>query len=130
MSSDLAPNYKPPIDEKDFANLTPPTDTQQSTSSYGFSHTMFRVKDPKLSIDFYVRILGMTVIRIMPVPEAKFTNYFLCYPQTEVPADPQEKKTWLWRQQGVLELCHNYGTELQPEFKHKTGNEPEFKGLG
>lgn len=41
-----------------------------------------------------------------------------------------EKHSWLWRQQGILELCHNWQTEQQPDFKYCTGNEPEHKGFG
>jgi lactoylglutathione lyase len=68
------------------------------------------------------------------MPAGKFTNYFLCYPQSAVPdRDNQDAVVnWLWQQQGILELCHNWGTEL-PEsgFEgYKSGNEPEHKGFG
>ena len=52
------------------------------------------------------------------------------FPQSPIPSDPQEKQRWLWNQQGLLELCHNWGTESDPNFKHCTGNEKEHKGFG
>lgn len=72
----------------------------------------------------------MTLIHIMPIEAGKFTNYFLCYPQSPIPEDPKEKFSWLWRQQGVLELCHNWNTENDPNFKYFNGNEREHKGFG
>lgn len=60
-----------------------------------------------------------------------FVSYFLVYaPQGAVPTDAAAKSTWLWNQQGVLELCHNWGTENDAAFKHCSGNEPEHKGFG
>ena len=127
--SSLPENYQPP-DPKSL----PSSPTDAETASYGFSHTMIRIKDPKVSLDFYTRILGMTLVRVMSMPAGKFTNYFLCYPQSPVPdRDNQDAVVnWLWQQQGILELCHNWGTEL-PEsgFEgYKSGNEPEHKGFG
>lgn len=129
MSNLIDENYYPPIiDYLSFNEKDP------KTSSYGFSHTMIRIKDPKVSLDFYTRILGMTLIRIMSMPNGKFTNYFLCYPQSPVPSRSNENQlmNWLWQQQGILELCHNWGTELESmNFQgYKSGNEPEHKGFG
>ena len=95
---------------------------------------MFRVKDPQVSLEFYTRVLGMTLVRVMNMPSGKFSNYFLCYPQSTVPepGDEQRLNNWLWQQQGILELCHNWGTELPAsDFQgYKSGNEAEHKGFG
>lgn len=64
--SDLPSDYKPPIDEKEFST-GPTEETLAATKAYGLSHTMFRIKDPKKSLDFYTRIIGMTLVRIMPM---------------------------------------------------------------
>ena len=54
----------------------------------------------------------------------------LLFPQSAVPSEQSAKTRWLWNQQGILELCHNWGTENDPNFKHCSGNEKEHKGFG
>ena len=48
-------------------------------ASRGFTlnHTMLRVKDPAVSLDFYSRVMGMRVLRKLDFPEMKFSLYFL-----------------------------------------------------
>lgn len=59
-------------------------------------HTMIRVTDLEKSIDFYTRILGMTLLRKKDYPEGKFTLAFVGYgPETE---------------EAVIELTHNWET--------------------
>ncbi|CCE63004.1 hypothetical protein TPHA_0D03690 [Tetrapisispora phaffii CBS 4417] len=95
----------------------------QSPQNLGpkLNHTMYRIKDPKQSVDFYTNVLGMKLIRTFDVPTAKFTNYFFSYKETEGEG---------WRTtEGVVELCHNYGTEDDPDFHYHTGNaEPQGYG--
>lgn len=31
---------------------------------------------------------------------------------------------------GIVEICHNWGTENDASFKYHSGNEPEHKGFG
>lgn len=45
-------------------------------STWKLNHTMIRVKDPQKSIDYY-KLLGLSLIRKFPNPEAKFDLYFL-----------------------------------------------------
>ena len=49
----------------------------QETQSYVCNQTMIRIKDPKVSLDFYTRIIGMKLYRKLDFPEMKFTLYFL-----------------------------------------------------
>jgi lactoylglutathione lyase len=42
-------------------------------------HTMIRVGDLQRSVDFYTRIMGMTLLRQVDMPEQKYTVAFLGY---------------------------------------------------
>ncbi len=60
-------------------------------------HTMLRVGDLDRSLDFYTRILGMTLLRRNDYPEGKFTLAFVGFgPETE---------------QAVIELTYNWGVD-------------------
>ncbi len=60
-------------------------------------HTMLRVGDLDKSLDFYTRILGMTLLRRNDYPEGKFTLAFVGYgPESE---------------QAVIELTYNWGVD-------------------
>ncbi len=60
-------------------------------------HTMIRVIDLKKSIQFYIDVLGMTLLRQKDYPEGKFTLAFVGYGNE---AD-----------ESVIELTHNWDTE-------------------
>ncbi len=47
--------------------------------NFRIDHTMLRVSDLDKTLDFYVRILGMKVLRQNEYPEGKFTNTFIGY---------------------------------------------------
>ncbi|MEN9880450.1 MAG: lactoylglutathione lyase [Pseudomonadota bacterium] len=70
-------------------------------------HTMLRVGDLDKSIDFYTRILGMTLLRRNDYPDGKFTLAFVGYgPESE---------------HAVIELTYNWGVdqyELGTAFGH------------
>ena len=60
-------------------------------------HTMLRVGDLDKSLDFYTRVLGMTLLRRTDYPEGKFTLAFVGYgPESE---------------QAVIELTYNWGVD-------------------
>ncbi|MGB6053927.1 MAG: lactoylglutathione lyase [Burkholderiaceae bacterium] len=58
-------------------------------------HTMLRVGDLQRSIDFYTRVLGMTLLRTSENPEYKYTLAFLGYG-----SNPEHAE---------LELTYNHG---------------------
>ncbi len=60
-------------------------------------HTMIRVGHLQRSIDFYVNVLGMTLLRQKDYPEGRFTLAFLGY------GDEKENT--------AIELTHNWDTE-------------------
>ncbi len=55
------------------------TEKTLTKPDFRLDHTMLRVKDLELSLDFYTRILGMTVHRKTEYPEGRFTNTFVGY---------------------------------------------------
>ena len=132
--SSLPADYQPP--SADSLPKGPSATALQATREYALSHTMYRIKDPRVSIPFYTETLGMSLISRSDSQGGKFTNYFLLsvlhtslgyrhlvsrstsshllshsprrYPQSPVPEDEEAKKSWLWSQQGIIELCHNW----------------------
>jgi lactoylglutathione lyase len=95
-----------------------------ATRGFVFNHSMLRVKDPEVSLAFYTRVLGMRVLRKLDFPEMKFSLYFLAKLEDkgDVPQDAGERTQWVFRQQGILEFTHNWGTEDQPGFHYHDGN--------
>ncbi|GAB3373461.1 lactoylglutathione lyase [Azotobacter armeniacus] len=70
-------------------------------------HTMIRVTDLDKSIDFYTRILGMSLLRRLDYPDGKFTLAFVGYGK-------EEENT-------VIELTYNWNVdkyELGTAFGH------------
>ncbi len=64
------------------------------TSTGRLLHTMIRVIDLEKSLDFYTRLLGMTLLRRTDYPSGRFTLAFVGYDQEAVGA--------------VIELTHNW----------------------
>ena len=60
-------------------------------------HTMLRVGDLQRSIDFYTRVLGMTLLRTTDRPDQKYSLAFVGYGDEARGA--------------VLELTYNYGVD-------------------
>jgi len=85
-----------------------------------FNHTMIRVKDPKVSLQFYTEILGMDLLSEKNMGD--FTLYFLGYGQNTGSLTERE---------GILELTHNHGTEKDPSFQgYASGNTEPGRGFG
>ncbi len=77
------------------------------STDWRFLHTMIRVGDLDRSIDFYTRLLGMTLLRRTDYPEGRFTLAFVGY-------GGEADHT-------VIELTHNWDTagyELGTGFGH------------
>jgi lactoylglutathione lyase len=91
---------------------------------FTFNHSMLRVKDPAVSLDFYSRVLGMRVLRKLDFPEMKFSLYFLAQADlaSEAPTDTAERTAWTFAQRGILEFTHNWGTESDEGFRYHDGN--------
>lgn len=65
--------------------------------SWRMLHTMIRVGNLDRSIDFYTRLLGMTLLRRTDYPEGRFTLAFVGYGE-------EASNT-------VIELTHNWDSE-------------------
>ncbi|XP_064622399.1 lactoylglutathione lyase-like [Lineus longissimus] len=101
-----------------------------STKEFIFQQTMFRIKDPKKSLDFYTRVLGMRLLKKVDFPDMKFSLFFMGFVDAnEMPTDHDECIKWLFQQKATLELTHNWGTETDEKFKCHSGN-IEPKGFG
>jgi lactoylglutathione lyase len=100
-------------------------DAAPQTRGFTLNHSMLRIKDPKVSLDFYSRVFGMRVLRKLDFPEMKFSLYFLHRPaegEAPPPEDAGERTAWTFSQRGILELTHNWGTEDDPAFRYHDGN--------
>lgn len=72
---------------------------------FRLDHIMIRVSDLEKSLDFYIRIMGMKILRQNEYSQGRFTNTFIGY-------GPENATT-------TLELTYNWDT-----------NEPYEKGAG
>ncbi len=103
-----------------------------ATNGFTFNHTMLRVKDPVKSLSFYTGVLGMTLLAIKKFPEMGFDLYFLAKltddERQNLPAG-DDLAIYAFRQRGILELTHNYGTETKDDFSYHDGN-AEPQGFG
>ena len=106
---------------------TPPAQTR----GFRLNHSMLRVKDPERSLAYYSHIFGMRLLRKLDFPEMQFSLYFLARLEDgEVPPeDTAERTVWTFRQRGILELTHNWGSEDRDDFSYHDGN-AEPQGFG
>ena len=102
------------------------------TSGFTFNHTMLRVKDPAKSLEFYTGVLGMTLLAVKKFPEMGFDLYFLAKltdSERENLPSGADLEIFAFRQRGILELTHNYGTETKADFSYHDGNQ-DPQGFG
>ncbi|EOR00764.1 Lactoylglutathione lyase [Wallemia ichthyophaga EXF-994] len=94
------------------------------TSGFQFNHTMYRVKNYKASLDFYTRILGMSLLDSFEGGD--FTLFFLAF---DGAGSESERKASKFSREGVLELTYNHGTESQ-DVTYANGNTEPYRGFG
>ncbi|XP_054813688.1 lactoylglutathione lyase [Prosopis cineraria] len=103
----------------------------EATKGYFMQQTMFRIKDPKVSLDFYSRVLGMSLLKRLDFPDMKFSLYFLGYEDlATAPSNSVDRTVWTFAQKATIELTHNWGTESDPEFKGYHNGNSEPRGFG
>ncbi|CAL8080975.1 unnamed protein product [Orchesella dallaii] len=117
----MAEEVKLPLTDEEAEAICASKDA--ATQDFMFQQTMYRIKDPRRSLEFYTKVLGMTLLVKKDFPAAKFSLYFMGYePKEDVPKDPSERATWAMTRKATLELTHNWGTEYNPEQSYNIGN--------
>lgn len=100
-------------------------------NEYLMQQTMFRIKDPKVSLEFYTKVLGMRLLKRLDFPEMKFSLYFMGYEcADDIPVDEKERTLWALSRKATIELTHNWGTECDPNFKGYHNGNSEPQGFG
>ena len=62
------------------------------TQDFIMQQTMIRVKDPKISLEFYCNILGMRLIHYLDFPQWNFSVYFVGYvDKARIPENAKER---------------------------------------
>ncbi|GAB6027115.1 Lactoylglutathione lyase [Chamberlinius hualienensis] len=106
------------------------SEPDSDTNGFMLQQTMYRIKDPKKSLDFYTRILGMRLLKKLDFPEMKFSLFFMGYEKVEdIPADETQRTRWALSRKAVLELTHNWGSENDSTINYHNGNS-EPRGYG
>ncbi|XP_065324449.1 lactoylglutathione lyase-like isoform X2 [Gordionus sp. m RMFG-2023] len=100
------------------------------TKDFIMQQTMLRIKDSKKSLEFYSKILGMSLLDRFDFPEMKFTIYFMGYENiADIPTSKEDRIKWTFSRKGTIELTHNWGSEDDPKIKYHDGN-VDPKGFG
>ncbi|KAK8789183.1 hypothetical protein V5799_021039 [Amblyomma americanum] len=76
-----------------------------ATRDFIMQQTMYRIKDPKASLDFYTRVLGMRLLQKLDFPEMKFSLYFMGFEES-VPetGSREERARWAFSRKATIEL--------------------------
>ena len=97
------------------------------------NQTMLRIKDPQRSLDFYSRVLGMTLIKEFRFPEMEFSLYFMGYVTEDdepIPDGAEARAAYAFRQKAMIELTHNWGTESDDDFAGYHDGNADPRGFG
>ena len=101
-----------------------------ATQGFVFNQTMLRIADPKRSLDFYTRVMGMTLIKRLDFEKMKFSLYFLAAGDdfSDIAVDDETRTKQTFGRPAMLELTHNWGDAPETMQYHNGNTEP--KGFG
>ena len=102
----------------------------KATEGFVFNQTMLRIADPARSLDFYTRVMGMTLLKRLDFEEMKFSLYFLAAGDdfSDISDDDSERTAQTFGRPAMLELTHNWGDTADSVHYHNGNSEP--KGFG
>ena len=84
---------------------------------------MIRIKDPKASLDFYVKTLGFHLVSQSHFPQWGFSIFFVAYcDKSKLPEDRKNRWNHCSTLPGTLELVWNHGSETEDGKVYNTGN--------
>lgn len=107
------------------------SEPDEATKGFMMQQTMLRIKDPRISIDFYTRILGMRLLKQFDFAPMEFSLYFMGYEdESTIPKDEVERGEWVFTRPSTIELTHNWGTQDDPKFKGFHNGNSNPKGFG
>lgn len=114
----------PAIDGFDIASYfaQPPP---EETKDYIMQQVMVRVKNPKVSLDFYTKVLGFNLVMYRDFPQWGFSVYFVAYcDKSLIPTTPEAQWAFCMSCPACIELTWNHGSEKVEEGKriYNTGN--------
>ncbi|XP_077989655.1 uncharacterized protein LOC144444124 [Glandiceps talaboti] len=95
------------------------------TQDFINQQTMIRIKDPRISLDFYTRVLGMRLLQTFDVSQANKTLFFLGYAKSDdIPKDKEDRIRWLFLKPGIIELSYTYGAHTNVQDYHNGNKDP------
>jgi len=98
-------------------------DRPEGTKDYVMQQTMFRVKDPVKSLEFYCDVLGFKLVMYREFPQWGFNVYFVAPVESvNIPADKDAQWEYCMNIPGCIELTYNYGSESEEGLVYNTGN--------
>jgi lactoylglutathione lyase len=100
-------------------------------TDFVMNHVMLRVRDPRVSLEFYCDVLGMRLLRRFEFPAGQFSIYFVGFIDAEqLPAEGEASAELLMGIPGLVELTHNWGTETACDFAGYHNGNSEPRGFG
>lgn len=103
---------------------------EPATKGFVFNQTMLRIADPVRSLDFYTRIMGMTLLKKLDFEEMKFSLYFLTTGEdfSDISKDENERTSQTFGRPAMLELTYNWGDTPEETVYHNGNSDP--RGFG